>query len=144
VGNWVPDRLDFEQEMKIRELLFFISLTTLVACTYSDNGDTIDRNRLTGRYVYQANNQDTIDVNSDGTYTNYTWWDGMKLINAGTWRHDSLRGRVIFEDFSFLLDSMPRGFWDTRIKTEKNEIRFIYATDIYKGYFLRMDSVDRK
>lgn len=130
--------------MKIKGHLFIIMLTAFASCTYSDNGDTVDKKRLTGRYVYQANNEDTIDVNSDGTYTNYTWWDGKKLINKGTWRHDSLRGRMIFEDFSFLLDSMPRGFWDTRIRTENNEVQFVYATDIYKGYFLRMDSVDRK
>lgn len=124
--------------------LIAILWTTLVSCIYSDNGDIISKKRLTGRYVYQANNLDTIDVLSDGTYANYTWWDGKKLTNTGTWKHDSLGGRMIFEDFSFLLDSMGRGFWNTRIKIENNEIRFIYATDIYKGYFLRTDSVDRK
>jgi hypothetical protein len=91
--------------MKSKTFLFVL-LTILVSCTYSDNGDIIDKKRLTGRYVYQANNQDTIDVNSDGTYSNYTWWDGKKLTNAGTWNYDSVRGRVIFKDFSFLLDSI--------------------------------------
>jgi hypothetical protein len=104
----------------------------------------VEKERLIGRYVFQVDNQDTIDVNSDGTYSNYTWWDGKKLKNSGTWTYDSLQGRVTFENFSFLLDSMARGYWNTRIKTVNNEIRFIYATDIYKGYFLRVDSVDRK
>lgn len=124
----------------------------VTACTYSDKGDFVDRDKLTGRYVYQSNNQDTIDVNSDGTYTNYTWWDGRKLENSGTWIYDSLNGRVDFNNFSFLLDTidvgdstfLPRGHRNTRIQREENEVRFIYATDIYKGYFLRVDSVGRK
>ena len=137
--------------MKIGRALF-LSLTTVIACTYSDKGDSVDKDRLTGRYVFQANNQDTIEVNSDGTYTNYTWWDGRKLENSGTWIHDSLKGRVDFDNFSFLLDTMKlndstfilRGHWNTRIQIKESEIRFIYATDIYKGYFLRIDSVDRR
>jgi hypothetical protein len=115
-------------------------------------GDFVDRERLTGRYVYQASNQLTIDVNSDGTYTNYTFWGERKLENSGTWIYDSLNGRVKFEGFSFLIDTIdigdsafvPRGIWDTRIENKENEIRFSYATDIYKGYFLKVDSVDRK
>ena len=137
--------------MKINGLLFLL-LTTIIACTHSGKGDFPDKERLTGRYVYQSNSQDTIDVNSDGTYTNYTWWDNRKLENSGTWFYDSLNGRVDFDNFSFLLDTMdiadstfvPRGHWNARIEIKENEIRFIYATDIYKGYFLRVDSVDRK
>jgi len=137
--------------MRIGGLLFLL-LTTVVACNYSDKGDFVNKDRLTGRYVYQSNNQDTIDINSDGTYTNYTWWHGRKLENSGTWIYDSLNGRVDFDNFSFLLDTMeigdstflPRGHWNTRIRAEDKELRFIYATDIYKGYFLQVDTVDRR
>jgi hypothetical protein len=137
--------------MRICRLLTLL-LTTVCACTYSDNGDFVDTERLTGRYVYQASGQLTIDVNSDGTYTNYTFWGKRKIENSGTWIYDSLNGRVKFEHFSFLTDTMdighstfvPSGIWNTRIENKENEIRFIYATDIYKGYFLKVDSVDRK
>lgn len=136
--------------MKIGGLLSLL-LTTVIACKYSDKVDFVNKGRLTGRYVYQSNNQDTIDVNSDGTYTNYTWWYGRKLENSGTWIYDSLNRRVDFDNFSFLLDTMeigdstflPRGHWNTRIRTEDSELRFIYSTDIYKGYFLQVDTVDR-
>jgi hypothetical protein len=61
-------------------------------------------------------------------------------------------GEVDFDNFSFLTDSvsladstfLPRGSWITRIKTEDDEIRFVYASDVYKGYFLKVDSVDSK
>ena|SRR5688572_25679743 len=137
--------------MRIGRLLILL-LTTAFACTYSDKSSFVDRERLTGRYVYQASDQLTIDVNSDGTYTNYTFWGERKLENSGTWIYDSLNGRVKFEGFSFLTDTVgigdstfvPHGIWDTRIENKENEIRFIYATDIYKGYFLKVDSVDRK
>jgi len=68
--------------MKIQTLLFFLS-TTVVCCTYSDKGDNINKKELTGRFVFQANNQDTIDVNSDGTYSNYKWWYGQNLRIQG-------------------------------------------------------------
>ena len=137
--------------MKTKSLLLFL-LTIGFGCTYSDKGDEVDKDELTGRFVYQADNQDTIDVNSDGTYSNYTWSDGRKLENSGTWIYDSLNGRVDFQNFSFLTDTIdvtdsafvPRGSWNTRIDIKGKEIRFIYGTDIYKGYFLRVDSVDRR
>ena len=129
---------------EIKILKGFILGLTLISCSNpSDKGDKIDYHRLTGRYVYQANLMDTIDVSSGETYTNYTWWEGKPLKNAGTWQYDSTNGRIRFHHFSFLLDSMPNGTWIPKIKTEGSEIRLIYATDIYKGYFLRIDSIDR-
>ena len=89
---------------------------------------------------------------SNGTYKYYKWWDGIKLQNTGTWTYNSSKGAVDFDNFSFLTDSisfadstfLPRGRWTTRIKTEDDEIHFVYASDIYKGYFLKVDSVDNK
>jgi hypothetical protein len=131
--------------------LLLLTLTTLISCTYSDKGDVVDKDDLIGKYVFQVDHHDTIDVNSNGTYSYYKWWHGRKLENSGTWNYDSSNGRVDFKNFSFLTDTMnigdstfvPRGSWNTRIKTEDNELRFIYATDIYKGYFLRVDTVYR-
>jgi hypothetical protein len=137
--------------MKRTNILFCLLITS-VGCSYFGQGDKPKRKDLTGRFVYQENNRDTIDVNSDGTYSNYTSLNGRKLQNSGTWIYDSLGGRVVFQDFSFLTDSIdigdstfvPRGNWDTRTEIENNEIRLIYASDTYKGYFLKIDSVDRK
>jgi hypothetical protein len=137
----------------MKAIILLLSLLIICfCCTFSDKGDEVDKRQLTGRFVFQVNNQDTIDVNSDGTYSNYKWWNGRKLKNSGTWIYDSLDGRVNFQKFSFLTDTidigdstfLPRGSWITKIAVKDNEIRFIYGTDIYKGYFLKVDSIDRK
>jgi len=134
--------------MKTKGLLF-LTLTTLISCEFF--GDSVDKEKLPGRYVFQIDNGDTLDVYSDGTYSYYKWWYGRKLQNSGTWTHNSSMGEVNFENFSFLTDSislgdstfLPSGSWITRIKTEDDEIHFVYASDVYKGYFLRVDSVDQ-
>jgi hypothetical protein len=120
-----------------------------LSCTHSDKGDIVSSKKLIGRYVYLANPIDTIDVNSDGSYSYYKWWYGNKLQNSGTWLYDSLEGRMNFANFSFLTDTMEflggpgRGNWNTRIQSKNKELRFIYATDIYQGYYLKIDSIDR-
>lgn len=137
--------------MKEEALLAFL-LTTCVCCIFSGKGDIVNKKELTGRFVFQANNQDTIDVNSDGTYSNYRWWQGKRLKNSGTWIYDSLNSRVNFKGFSFLTDIIDiadstfvsQGNWNTRVESMNNEIRLIYASDISKGYFLRVDTVDRR
>lgn len=135
--------------MKTNGFLFLI-LTTLISCEFF--GDKVDKEKLPGRYVFQIDNRDTLDVYSNGTYSYYKWWYGRKLQNSGTWTYNSSLGEVDFDNFSFLTDSityadstfLPRGSWITRIKTEDDEIRFVYASDVYKGYFLRVDSIERK
>lgn len=130
--------------------LLLLLLTTFISC--SDKGDLVDKDKLIGRFVFQIANHDTLDVNSNGTYSYYKWWYGRKLENTGTWTYDSLSGRVDFQKFSFLTDTIgiadstfvPSGHWTTKIETKDNEIHFIYASDVYKGYFLKVDSVDRK
>lgn len=133
--------------MKTKALLF-LTLTIFISCEFF--GDRVDKEKLPGRYVFQIDNGDTLDVYSNGTYSYYTWSYGKKLQNSGTWTHNSGMGEVDFQDFSFLTNStnigdstfVPRGTWITRIETKENQIRFIYASDVYKGYFLKVDTVD--
>lgn len=135
--------------MKTNGLLILI-LATLISCDFF--GDRVDKEKLPGRYVFQTWGKDTLDVYADGTYSYYKWWDGRKLENSGTWAYDSNMGEIDFDNFSFLTDSitiadstfLPHGHWITRIKTEDDEIRFVYASDVYKAYFLKVDSVDHK
>ena len=149
MGNWVRTTRTTKSIMKTSGLLILI-LATLISCDFF--GDRVDKEELPGRYVFQIWGKDTLDVYSNGTYTYYKWWDGRKLQNSGTWTYNSSRGAVDFDNFSFLTDSisfadstfLPRGRWTTRIKTEDDEIHFVYASDIYKGYFLKVDSVDSK
>jgi len=130
--------------------LLFLTLTTLISCEFF--GDRVDKEKLPGRYVFQIDNIDTLDVYSNGTYIYYKWWYGRKLQNSGTWTYNSNMGEVDFDNFSFLTDTisiadstfLPRGRWTTRIKKKDDEIRFVYASDVYKGYFLRVDSVDNR
>jgi hypothetical protein len=85
-------------------------------------------------------------VHSDGTYSYYKWSEGRRLRNSGTWKYEEDRGQVAFENFSFLTDSitvadstfLPRGWWVARIETKGEEIRFVYASDIQHGYFLKV------
>ena len=134
----------------MKQGLLFLTLTTFISCSFL--GDRVDKEKLPGRYVFQIDDKDTLDVYANGTYSYYKWWYGRKLQNSGTWTYNSSMGEVDFENFSFLTDSityadstfLPRGSWITRIKTEDDEIRFVYASDVYKGYFLRVDSVDIK
>ena len=80
-----------------------LALFILASCSsYSDNGDIVDKDRLIGKFAFQTWGHDTIDVNSDGTYLHCTTDGGRQLRNSGTWTYDSIRGRMIFADFSFL------------------------------------------
>jgi|GEM_PF-4145308 len=130
--------------------LLILTLTTLISCEFF--GDRVEEKKLPGRYVFQTWGKDTLDVYSDGTYSYYKWWNGRKLENSGTWTYKSNMGEVDFDNFSFLTDSislgdstfLPKGSWITRIKTSGDEIRFVYASDVYNAYFLKVDSVDKK
>jgi hypothetical protein len=107
---------------------------------------------MRGRFVYQADYQDTIDVSSNGTYSNYKWSDGRKFTNSGTWTYDSLNGQVHFDNFSFLTDTLhladstfiPRGQWRTSVEARGEEVWIVKSTETRKGYFLKIDSIDRK
>lgn len=133
--------------MKIKGLLF-ITLATLISCGFF--GDKVDKEKIPGRYVFQIWGKDTLDVYSNGMYSYYRWWYGKRLQNSGTWTYDPNVGAVDFHNFSFLTDSisiadltfLPYGHWITRVKIVDDEIRFVYASDIYKGYFLKVDSIN--
>jgi hypothetical protein len=132
--------------MKVSGLL--ILFLALASCRF--NGDTLDKAKLPGRYVFQIWGRDTLDVYSDGMYSYYKWSEGRRLRNSGTWKYEEDRGQVAFENFSFLTDSvtvadstfLPRGWWVSRIETKGEEIRFVYASDIQYGYFLRVGPLD--
>jgi hypothetical protein len=99
----------------------------------SDKEKLSDKKQLTGRYIFRAY-KDTVDVNSDGTFTRYS--DNKQL--PGTWTYDSITGNLKLKNFWY-----PTGDWHTKVRQRNNEIHFIYATDISDGYYLRIDSVDR-
>lgn len=121
--------------------LIVLFLVTLLSCTYSGNRSSVDQGRLTGRYVYQPDKGDTLDVHADGTYVNYTWLKGKKLMNTGGWRYDSINGRIRFENFSFLGDKISRGFWATQVVEKENGIQLLHTPSDLSGYFLRIDSI---
>ena len=135
--------------MKINGLLI-LTLAILISCGFF--GDRVDNGKLPGRYVFQTWTKDTLDVYADGTYSHYKWWNGRKLENSGNWTYNSTMGEVDFDNFSFLTDSITivdstfisHGRWIARIKTENDEIRFVYALDVYKAYFLKVDSLTTK
>src|SRR5687767_7225456 len=87
-----------------KTVFLFLTLTTFISCSFF--GDRVDKEKLPGRYVFQIDNGDTLDVYSNGTYSYYKWWDGRKLQNSGTWTYKSSTGEVDFDNFSFLTDSI--------------------------------------
>lgn len=125
-------------------------LLSLMLTSCSLHGDSVNEKALPGRYVFQIAISDTLDVFSNGTYSYTKWWHGKKLQNSGTWTYNPSKRVVQFEDFSFLTDSVsmadstfvPKGNWNTRVETEDDEIRFVYASDVYKSYFLKVASLD--
>jgi hypothetical protein len=128
--------------MKLMTRVFFY-LVFIWCSSCSDHGEKVQQDELIGKYVFQIWDQDTIEVNSDGTYLHYNTFNGKHIENSGTWTYDSITGYAEFDNYSGLTDQLPRGLWHTRVRSKENEIHFIYASDIYKGYYLKIDSVDR-
>ena len=133
--------------MKTRGPLLFAQLMILASCEFF--GDRVDKEKLAGRYVFQIDKEDTLDIYANGTYSYYRWWNGRKLQNSGAWVYNPGMGEVSFKNFSFLTDSLSlgdstflsKGNWITRIRRENEEIRFVYASDVYNGYFLKVGAV---
>lgn len=119
--------------MKIKTFVLLLWIFLLWRC--SDNDKLADKNRLIGRYIIQTHKLDTVDINSDGTFIRY--YENEKL--PGKWTYDSITGYLKLEDFWY-----SNGDWHTRVRQKESEIHFIYATDISGGYYLRVDSTDRK
>jgi hypothetical protein len=120
--------------MKIKTFLLLL-LTAFLSWTCSEKDKLVDKNRLTGRYIIQTHKLDTVDINSDGTFIRY--YEKEKL--TGKWTYDSITGYLKLEDFWY-----SNGDWHTKVRQKENEIHLIYATDISGGYYLRIDSTDRK
>lgn len=134
--------------MGTQSLDFKIIVLTLLTGCLQDNCDTIETAGLPGIYVYQVNPMDTIEINSNGTYSYYNWRYGKLHMNPGTWTFDSLACRINFANFSFLTDTMkflngpPRGNWTPNIQTGDSGLQLIYARDIYKGCYLKINSIN--
>jgi hypothetical protein len=134
----------------MKQGFLFLALMTFISCSFFR--DKVDKEELPGRYVFQIDNNDTLNVYTDGTYSFYKTSSGRKLQNSGRWTYNSNVGEMNFNNFSFLTHSIsigdstffPRGSWITRVEKDDDEIRFIYASDVYNGYFLKIDLVNVK
>lgn len=120
----------------MRLLTFVLFIFLLSSC-----GDKVEREKLPGRYVFSHWLKDTIDVNNDGRYIHFTFIDGKKLENSGTWQLNSIGNEIQFENFSFLTDGMPSGRWSSRLRVDGDEIHLMYADDI-NAYYKKVTGID--
>lgn len=121
---------------RMRQLGFGLVIFLVSSC-----GDKVERERLPGRYVFTHWTKDTIDIRMDGTYRHFTFINGKKLENSGTWKLNSIGNEIQFEDFSFLTDSLPSGNWFSRIRVDGKEIHLMYAADI-NAYYNKVGQLD--
>lgn len=107
--------------------LFFISLTS---CS-----SNIKKEKLIGRYIWNDQRTDTLEVRADGTYEYWTFLPGRKFANSGNWKFNSLLNEVEFEreNFPFIKNHKAEGSWISKIQIKNNETRLLYAseTDTY-------------
>lgn len=120
--------------MRLLTITFIVFLLT--SC-----GDKVERERLPGRYVFTHWTKDTIDVKNNGTYRHFTFSDGKRLENSGTWKLNSNGNEIQFEDFSFLTDGMSSGNWFSRLRVDGEEIHLMYADDI-NAYYNKVSELD--
>ncbi|MEZ4945408.1 MAG: hypothetical protein R2804_07780 [Cyclobacteriaceae bacterium] len=118
-----------------------ILLTTMLIFLLTSCGENVAKEDLPGQYVFTHWGRDTIDIKSDGTYRHYTFASGRQLENTGTWKLNSIGDEVLFENFSFLTDTMQTGNWYSRLRVDGEEIHLMYASDI-NAYYRKSSNVD--
>lgn len=117
--------------MKFQYIIFIFLLIT--SCT-----DKVDKNNIPGQYIFAHLNQDTIDINSDGTYRHHSFKNGQTLENSGRWSLNSSGSEITFESFTFMADKSQMGNWISKIKLEGKEIQLIYSSDSNDSYYKKM------
>src|SRR6188472_711241 len=113
------------RQRRMRLLTTILIVLLLSSC--GDNGGKVEKENLPGRYVFTHWGKDTIDIMDDGTYKHFTFNDGKRLENTGTWKLRASQDEILFEDFSFLTDGMPPGNWYSRLRVDGEEIHLMYA-----------------
>ena len=118
------------QRKHIIKLYFILSIIFLFPSCY----DNIDRNRLAGQYVFSDLAVDTLELKLNGTYLYHTISEGKTLENIGKWKLNLQGNEILFENFSFLTDELPKGNWYSKVKLEGDTIHLIYASEGKKYY----------
>src|SRR5438105_2298548 len=102
---------------------------TIILLLLTSCGDSIKREKLIGRYVWNDGRIDTLELRVDGTYEYWTIKPGRKLANSGTWKFNSILNEVEFKNFRFLTNGFPEGNWFSRIRLKENEVHLMYSAD---------------
>jgi len=127
--------------ISIGQICMRLSTIILIIFLLSSCGDKVERERLPGRYAFTHWTKDTIDINDNGTYRHFTFRNGRRFENSGTWKLNSIGTEIQFENFSFLTDSMASGNWFSRLRTDGQEIHLMYADDI-NAYYSKVSELD--
>ena len=106
----------------------------MIILTIASCNVRVDKEKLIGKYVWNEGRNDTLRLNSDGTYIYWTELDSGKVLkNSGQWTLNSSGNEIKFNDFSFLTDEYLKGIWYSRIRVRNKEVNLMYASeeDIY-------------
>ena len=116
----------------------------LVLLLFTSCANKIERKKIIGRYVWNDDRIDTLEVRADGTYEYWTFLPGRKLTNSGTWKWDSLTNMVEFEreNFPFLKSHVSEGSWFSQLRSNGDEIHLMNGID--KNMYLRkIDALEK-
>lgn len=107
----------------------------LVLFIFVSCGETVEREQLFGRYVWNDERMDTLEIRPDGTYEYWMSTSGQKLKNYGTWKFDSASNLVEFEleNFPFIKSHAKGQSWFSKARLKNNEVQLMYApgSDLY-------------
>jgi hypothetical protein len=111
----------------MRKLIFIlISIVISFGCF-----SNIDERLLLGKYQFNNNKADVIDLYKDHTYDHrYINSRGKVFENRGKWRYNGKE--ILFHNFNFFNDLGPAGgsgVWISRIIEDDRKIHLVYSSD---------------
>ena len=105
--------------------------TIIILLLITSCGDSIEKEKLIGQYVWNDGRIDTLELRADGTYEYWTFKPGQKLANSGKWNLNPVLNEVEFEleNFPFLTNHTAGKSWFSRLRSKNNEIHLMYEID---------------
>ncbi len=105
------------------KLTFILILTILlVSCS-----NKLDESLLIGKYRFNTDRSDIIDISKDHTYIHrYVNTEGKTFECHGKWRYNGKE--ILFHNFNFFNDE-GSGIWISELYEKNGKIQLIYSDD---------------
>lgn len=120
------------------------SLYCIIICVVTLNASCSEpppSKDLIGKYSFSDTDvHDTLHINGNYTYDYKFHATGGKVFKSGgTWRYDSIAGKITFEDFVFYNNSgpeLPAGYWVSTVRVNsEGEVQLMYSLENNVYYF---------